>query len=235
MISVCMATYNGERYLKEQVDSILKQLDKEDELIISDDGSTDKTLQILDAYGDRRIKILHNQEHGVNGNFENALRHAVGDYIFLSDQDDIWLPGKVKACVEVLQSADCVVHDCIVVNAGLKEIEPSFFATRSSGPGFWKNLYKNGYLGCCMAFKRDVLKYALPYPHNLPIFQEGWIASLADIKGVVKFIDFKGILFRRHESNASFTAKKSGFTLTKKISYRGHLLWLIAKRLLKIG
>ena len=89
MISVCMATYNGEKYLREQVGSILTQLGENDELVVSDDGSTDSTIDILKSYNDPRIKIFINTgRHGVNSNFENALRHADGDYIFLSDQDD---------------------------------------------------------------------------------------------------------------------------------------------------
>ena len=104
MISVGLASYNGERYIREQVDSIIAQLDSIDELVISDDGSTDGTLDILASYNDPRIHVYHNEEnHGVNGNFENALKHSQGDYIFLSDQDDVWLPGKVEACLKALE------------------------------------------------------------------------------------------------------------------------------------
>lgn len=235
MISVCLATYNGEKYLREQVDSILIQLGDNDELIASDDGSTDSTIEILKSYNDKRIKILHNLgKHGVNSNFENALKNAKGNYIFLSDQDDIWLPNKVNKCIEELMKSDCVIHDAIVVDDKLNITSQSFFTDRKSGAGFWKNLYKNTYLGCCMAFRKEVLQYALPYPSNLPIFQEGWIAMLADLNGTVSFIDFKGILFRRHSANTSFTAKKSSLSLIHRISYRINLLWLIIKRQYKI-
>ena len=100
MISVCMACYNGEKFIQEQVDSIICQLGLDDELIISDDGSNDRTLDILFSYEDSRIKILHNRAcHGFVGNFENALSHAKGDYIFLSDQDDIWKKEKVQKVI----------------------------------------------------------------------------------------------------------------------------------------
>ena len=95
MISVCMATYNGAQFIKEQIDSILCQLSTEDELIISDDGSTDETLSIINSYKDNRIKVFqHKAAEGsafikATRNFENAMSHAVGDYIFLSDQDDM--------------------------------------------------------------------------------------------------------------------------------------------------
>lgn len=231
MISVCLASYNGERFLREQIDSILVQLTEDDELVVSDDGSTDSTLEILKSFNDPRIKILHNRgNHGVNGNFENAIMNAKGDYIFLSDQDDVWLPGKVGQCLNALTKYDCVIHDAIVTNGDLTVISESFFSERKSGGGFWKNLYKNTYVGCCMAFRRDMLKYVLPYPKDLPIFQEGWVAMLSEINGKVAFIDFKGILFRRHSSNTSFTARKSSFTLPHQLSYRLRLLKLIAKR-----
>lgn len=234
MISVCMATYNGERFLRPQVESILSQLEIEDELVVSDDGSTDKTVSILESFHDPRIKIHQNTgRHGVNGNFENALRHSKGDYIFLSDQDDIWLEDKVKNCLKALEDSHCIVHDCKVIDSDGNIISESFFKDRNSGAGFWKNVYKNSYLGCCMAFRRCVLDYALPYPEDLPIFQEGWLATLAEVKGKVKFIPEKGILYRRHGSNASFTAEKSEFSLGKKISYRLRLLYLISKHLLK--
>ena len=116
MISVCMATYNGERYLREQVDSILRELGEGDELVISDDGSTDSTLDIIKSFGDVRIKIFHNEgHHGVNGNFENAISKSTGDYIFLSDQDDVWIEGKVKECLEALGDSDLVLHDAMIV------------------------------------------------------------------------------------------------------------------------
>ena len=89
-ISVAMATYNGEKYIKKQIESILINLNKDDELIISDDGSKDKTLDIIKSIKDKRIKIISGPKQGVIKNFENALNNCTGEYIFLSDQDDIW-------------------------------------------------------------------------------------------------------------------------------------------------
>ena len=234
MISVCMATYNGEKYIREQVDSILAQLGSDDELIVSDDGSSDATLSILRSYGDPRIKLSHNTlRHGVNGNFENALRQAQGDYIFLADQDDVWLPGKVRTCVEALRTADLVVHDCIVTDGNLHILHPSFFEIRRSASGFWKNLLCNSYVGACEAFRRSILEYALPLPSKLPVYHDGWLGSLADIKGKVKFIRTPLIYFRRHGSNTSQSARHSTFPLSKQISYRIKLLLLIIQRLIQ--
>ena len=234
MISVCLATYNGEKYLKQQIDSILCQLDENDELIISDDHSTDLTSVIISNYNDSRISFyLNNNRKGVIGNFENALTKVKGDYVFLCDQDDIWLPYKVSNCVESLKTNDLVVTDCSVVDESLSIIEPSFYKIRNSGKGFWKNLYKNTYLGACIAFRKESLKYILPFPKSLPVFHEGWIASLIEIKGNVIFIPECCILYRRHNNNVSMTVTKSNFTIWKQLSYRIHFLFLITFRLLK--
>lgn len=92
-----MATFNGGRYLREQLDSILNQLTLEDELIISDDGSTDETCQIIKEYTqlDNRIKFVEGPRKGVIANFNHAIQQSKGDIIFLADQDDVWLPNKV--------------------------------------------------------------------------------------------------------------------------------------------
>ena len=89
-ISVCIATFNGEKFIQEQIQSILPQLGEDDEIVVSDDGSTDRTMEILELFKDKRIRLLVNEgKHGFIWNFENALRKAKGDVIFLCDQDDI--------------------------------------------------------------------------------------------------------------------------------------------------
>ncbi len=118
LVSVCMATYNGGKYIREQVDSILNQEFKENtdvelEIVVSDDGSTDDTVKILEAYNDARIKIYHhrntkkykylNATRACKCNFENAMGKAKGDYIFLSDQDDVWYPWKMDRQLTMLR------------------------------------------------------------------------------------------------------------------------------------
>ena len=120
MISVCIATYNGAPYITEQLASICAQLSDNDEIIISDDGSTDSTLDVVRAFGDPRIRIVRNQsQRCYTANFENALRHAQGDYIFICDQDDVWLPNKVETIVHYLcdEGYSIVAHDAIVTDA----------------------------------------------------------------------------------------------------------------------
>ena len=98
MISVCVAAFNGEKYIEEQILSVLRNLDSQDEIIISDDGSSDRTRRIVDdlAEKDRRIRIIDGPRKGLIKNFENAIVHSKGDIIFLCDQDDIWMNNKVK-------------------------------------------------------------------------------------------------------------------------------------------
>lgn len=232
MISVCMATYNGEIYLREQVESILPQLGPNDELIISDDGSKDDTIKILKSYKDPRIKIFINKSvHGVNSNFNNALSKASGKYIFLCDQDDVWMPDKIDICIKALQEVDCIVHDAIIVDSDKNIISESFFKERNSGSGFWKNLYKNTCIGCCMAFTDEVLKKSLPIPDTTAFFHDNWIGCIADAKFKLKFITFKEIMFRRHENTNSSTSHKSKYNIFQQFLHRTLQLSHIIKRL----
>ena len=134
IISVAMATYNGEKYIKEQLDSILKQLNNNDEIIISDDGSTDNTINIINSYNDKRIRIIEGPHKSVKQNFANAISNCKGKYIFLSDQDDIWLDYKVDTVLKVFETTNCtcVVHDAQVFDSNTNEvIMDSFFKFRN--------------------------------------------------------------------------------------------------------
>ncbi|MEI6752667.1 MAG: glycosyltransferase family 2 protein [Paludibacter sp.] len=201
MNSICIATYNGEKYIREQLLSILGQITPIDEVIISDDGSTDATLKVIADINDSRIKVYKAGYRNFKKNFENALNHASGEYIFLSDQDDIWLPNKYTRCLELLNSYDLVVTDSIVVNEELKEIIPSFFRYYKSGKGVLKNIFNNTYFGACMAFKRKILVNALPLPLTKEIGHDVWLGLVAEMIGSVYFLEEPYLLYRRH-SNA---------------------------------
>ena len=120
MITVCIATFNGEKYIREQLNSILFQLSLQDEVIVSDDGSTDNTISIIKSFNDNRIKIIDGvHRHSPTLNFEKALKEAKGDYIFLADQDDVWKDDKVKICLKWLQHYDCIISDAEVTDENL--------------------------------------------------------------------------------------------------------------------
>lgn len=230
MITVCMATYNGGKYIREQAVSILGQLSCGDELVVSDDGSSDDTIEILEDLEDPRIRILRNDgRHGIVGNFENALRNARGEYIFLTDQDDLWLPGKVERCMEALGGHDLVVHDATITDGELSPIAGSFFELHGSGKGFWNNLRRNCYMGSCMAFRASVLEYTLPFPPNIAM-HDMWIGLRCERKGSVEFIPEPLILYRRHGGNASATGEKSGFSIWRQLKYRMIMLKNVKKK-----
>ena len=229
MISVCMATYNGEKFLREQIDSILKQLGENDELIISDDGSTDNTLNIINSYDDKRIIFLNCNKQCYTKNFENALSHSKGDYIFLADQDDVWLPGKVDACLKALENFDFIVTDAIVVDESKSVIIESYFKYCNVRKGFIYNLLFTRYIGACMAFKRNVLQSVLPIPDNEKyIAHDYWIACVCEKKYNVKLINTPFLLYRRHSNNTSGGVfGDSKLTFLEKIKKRIYTLYLL--------
>ncbi|MDA6068804.1 glycosyltransferase family 2 protein [Flavobacterium sp. AC] len=235
MVSVCIATYNGGKYIKEQLDSILIQLADSDEVIISDDYSTDDTLSVIKALNDSRIRIFSNSlKKGVNHNFENAIKNANGDLIFLADQDDIWLSNKIEICVKELIEYDLVVSNCKVVDESENIIEKSYFNVVKSGKGFFKNFYKSTYLGCCLAFKKEILKDVLPMPSNLLLFHDWWFGFISELCYKVKFIDTPCMLYRRHTATNSNTMSTSKYSLFQKIEFRFQLLYYGLIRVFKI-
>lgn len=241
-ISVCIATYNGGAYIEEQIASILAAIGEEDEVIISDDNSNDNTLEIVKSFKDSRIRIIINKidNRGHINNFENALKNAIGDIIFLSDQDDVWYPEKVVKMCDALKSYDLVVCDCNIVDANLKMGDHSFFEIKNAGKGFFKNLYKNTFLGCCMAFNRKILINSLPFPKNI-VSHDTWIGLVGEVFGETTFIPDKLHYFRRHGSNFSVNNGKdsmselySPYTFSEKIKMRLGLIKNISFRFFKV-
>ena len=220
-----MATYNGESFLSQQIESILPQLGNHDELIICDDGSSDSTLKIIESFSDPRIRLYRNRFRNHILNFEFALNKAKGDFIFLSDQDDVWFPDKVKTMLSHLKSRDLVCHNSILTDKDLNHPgDRTFFNDDpEKKTGFIKNLWHNQYVGCCLAFNRKILSKALPFPKGL-ITHDTWIGLVSELAGHPKFISEPLIYFRRHGANASSTGEKSRLTVKEMISYRLTLL-----------
>ena len=228
MISVCVATYNGEKFIREQIYSILCQLSSDDEIIVSDDGSTDGTIVIINCIGDKRIRIIEGpRKHSPTFNFENALKEAKGDYIFLADQDDVWKTNKVEVCMKWLQKYDCVVSDAEVTDSNLNPLYPSLYAIMQVRQGhIYNTVWKNGYTGCCMAFRRNILEASLPFPKDIPM-HDIWIGNVAAYKYNVKFIPDKLILFRRHKETISCNGKGSKYSIWQQMKFR----WSIIKNI----
>lgn len=231
-ISVCMGTFNGERFIEPQLESILAQLGPQDEVVVSDDGSTDDTLEMIRRFGDARVRIFEAPRRGVTRNFENALARSVGRYIFLSDQDDVWLEGKLTATCEALETHSLVVSDCKVTDAEGGPLHESYFALIGSGPGILRNFLRNSYLGCCMAFRRELLELALPIPPA--VAHDYWIGMLDELTGQPFFLRRALLLYRRHGATASFAAGESQRPLATRVGSRIALAWHLMHRMTKI-
>lgn len=222
MISVCIASYNGADYILDQLKSILPQLEANDEIIVSDDHSTDGTPDLVKSLNDSRIRLVEGPCKGSPiPNFEYALSLAQGDYIFLSDQDDCWMPNKVTTSIEALKKGyDLIITDCQVTDKNLNVYAPSFYALNKTRKGKFYNLYiKNGYLGGCMAFTKRLRDAALPFPPNIPM-QDIWIGNVAAFYYKTLFINKPYSYFRRTGNNVSTSAAKSKNSLLTKIAIR---------------
>ncbi len=207
-ISVALAAYKGEKFIAEQLASILAELPQNAEVIVSDDCPGGKTEEAVKGFNDGRIKYIAGPGKGVTANFENALNACSGDYIFLADQDDVWLPGKVSTVMQELKNgASLVLHDASVTDSALNIQQESFFAVHGSKSGLAANLLRNSFVGCCMAFDRELLGTVLPFPQKLPM-HDWWIAlaALKKHKKVV-LINTPLIYWRRHEGTV--TGKKN--------------------------
>lgn len=204
VISICLATYNGSRYVEAHLRSILEQLSPEDEVLVADDGSTDNTIAIINAIGDPRIRwVAQGGRLGVVKNFERSISAARGEYIFLSDQDDLWLPGKVDAVLEAFSlnpGATLVASDARVIDESGSVVADSFFEQRGHfSAGVLHNLIKNKCLGCTLAFRRSMLEHFLPIPRDVPM-HDMWFGMINDIYGKTHYIDRPLIAYRRHGS-----------------------------------
>lgn len=206
MISVCMATYNGASFIEEQLYSILRNLSANDEVIISDDGSSDETRTLIEHImeKDSRIRLLNGPKKGIIANFENAIVQAKGEIIFLSDQDDVWCDNKVSKVLDCFadERTKVVVHDAYVVNEYMEVLLPSYFGFRKSGSGFIKNIIRNSFVGCCMAFRKDLFSVVIPIPKNIEMHDQ-WIGICGEMNGQVVFLKDRLLYYRRHGDNSS--------------------------------
>ncbi len=231
MISVCIAAHNGEKYIGTQLASILSQLGPDDEVVISDDGSSDGKLSVIAGLRDERIKVYqytqpertkHAHEY-VCRNFENALVHSKGDFIFLSDQDDIWKPEKVEVCMKALENNDLILHEFEHIDLQGNVIREKHYAGRFRPRNYF--LRRGMHYGCAMAFRRCVLDYALPFPGHL-LLHDYWIGILSESLGRFAFIEEPLIQYRIHEQNTSTTNN----TFLYKVCYRARTtLWVLAR------
>ena len=225
-IDILLATWNGQRYLAEQIDSILTQTFTDWRLLIRDDGSTDGTPDIIKRYVSEnpdRIAVIENSERGLGarGNFARLMEHSTADYVMFSDQDDVWLPHKAERLMKTMEALEgrhdrdtpILVHsDLKVVGPDLREVHPSFIAHQKLNPGFGRSLNRmlvqNVVTGCASMCNGRLLKMSLPVPEQA-FMHDWWLALVAAALGRIEFIAEPMVLYRQHDSN-TMGAKTSG-------------------------
>ncbi len=240
-ISVCMACYNGELYIREQIDSILSQLSEKDELIVIDDGSADRTGKIVQEIKDARINYVRNASNmGVNRSFEKAIRMAGNDYIFMADQDDLWTDGRLERMLEEMRKGSLLVSgNSIAIDGAGQETDYDLGRLSKADSGrYGKNILgiftgKAFYYGCAMAFHKNLKKIILPFPEFIES-HDLWIAMAANLAKSNVHLEEVVLKRRIHGKNASVLQRK----LTEKLYSR----WIFVKsyvvlfrRLIKSG
>lgn len=210
MISVAIATYNGAKYLREQLDSLYSQTLVPDEIVVSDDGSSDGTLDILEEYAHHKglLYFKNTEYHGVNGNFYNAFLHSSGDYICICDQDDIWLPSKIETLYKTMKTiprnqygivssrtydvdyaGNIIGKDSVFPNS--RGYIPTFLSTGTSQ-------------GCTIMMNRAMCNYILAHkdcPEVSDLIYDAFISFSAAMIGQKENLGDKLMLYRHHSSN----------------------------------
>jgi glycosyltransferase involved in cell wall biosynthesis len=203
-VSVCMATYNGERFLHEQLSSILSQLSDNDELVIVDDASQDSTTTVISSFADRRVRLLREKcNRGVLKTFESALREARGEIIFLADQDDVWRADKIAKVSELFSvrpDLSLVLSDYSIIDAEGNIILESQFGSNGFHGSVFRTIVRNQYQGCIMAFRRSILADCLPFPEDIPM-HDMWIGVINQLTGRAALIADPLVFYRRHDRN----------------------------------
>jgi glycosyltransferase involved in cell wall biosynthesis len=225
-ISVCMATHNGEQFVGLQLRSILDQLEQGDEIVVVDDASRDGTIAEIARLQDSRILLTENKTNsGVLRAFESALVRANGDIIFLSDQDDIWLPDKVKVVMNAFyQDPDLmlIASDAALIDDLGNRIGDSYYATRGRfHADLWRNLIVCRFLGCTMAFRSDLARLSLPFPRATQVHHDIWLGCVnAIMGGKILYLKEPLVEYRRHSTN--FTGRVK-FSWSRRIQMRAQL------------
>jgi len=204
LVSIAVCTYNGEKFLKEQLDSIVNQTYPNLEIIVVDDQSSDQTLAILKSYAEEHanIKVYQNETNlGYIKNFEKAIGLCKGEFIALSDQDDIWdlnkielLVGEIGRSVLIYHDSSFIASDGSSLNKNLSDVINMY-----EGNSFKPFLLSNSVSGHACLFRRDLVNYCLPFP--LGVFHDRWIGFTAGNLGSIKYIDKTLVKYRQHEKS----------------------------------
>ena len=245
-IAILMATYNGERYLREQIDSILSQSSKQWHLYIHDDGSTDGTLEILNNYAEKHSEWVTVMDYPSQGgalqNFMSLLEKVEADYYMFSDQDDVWHPTKVELSYQAMKVQEAqypdkpiIVHsDVRVVDGDLKLLHPSYRQYGHIYPEAvkdFKSCVINITLGCAMLFNRKSREVSLDRPWKHALMHDGWVTTRTFAEeGIVYAMPEALLEYRNHGDNTVGATDGSRFTLGYRLSHFGQMLRLNMKQ-----
>ncbi len=229
-----MATYNGEKYIKEQINSILNQKYHNWNLIIRDDGSTDKTVHIINdfiaKYPDRITFVKDKKRNlGSSRNFSELLTHSQSEYIMFCDQDDVWLPERIELSMNEILKLEkkfgnkkplLVFNDLYVVDERLNIQSDSFWKFKKRDPrntALNRLILQNVITGCAMIINRSLLRLSLPIDENA-MMHDWWIAIVASAFGEISFIDMPLVYYRQHGSNVIGANTKSISKFIRKVT-----------------
>lgn len=232
MTAIILATYNGEAYLDEQLDSIFQQSSPPSKILVRDDGSLDRTVAILKRWQAKYPQMLHLLESdrnlGIIGNFSSLLSHVQAKRVALADQDDVWEKNKLETLEAALESQEALypnrphlVHsDAYVVDRNLNTLSPSFM--RYSGfnplkPILGRLLTQNHVTGCTTLINAPLIQKALPLPQESPM-HDHWLALVAAAFGTIRYVDQPLIRYRQHGRNDTGAVRYSLFSLIQRMN-----------------
>lgn len=233
-IDILMATYNGEKYLVEQIESILNQTYSDFNLLIYDDNSTDSTIKILKEYErkDERIKVFFNEKNvGSNKNFRNLLKKVTNNFFMFCDQDDVWHNDKIEKSLKKIieEKADLVFTDLEIVDENLQLVNKSFNKKKKYYrkimlySDFRRVFLYNVVTGCTILCKSKYIKDFLKFSYNKNILHDHILALLVSLKGKVTYLNESTIKYRQH-SNNQVGSKRYVEKFTKFNEIRNHLI-----------
>jgi glycosyltransferase involved in cell wall biosynthesis len=232
-ISVCMATRNGAKFIREQVVSVIQQLGRDDELVVVDDASEDQTRDVITGLRDDRLVLIeHRACQGIVSTFERAIRSATGDILFLCDQDDVWSLNKVSRVMRVFHEhpeVSLVATNLAMIDESGARLDPKSINRRRFDSRFLPNLFSNRFQGSAMAFRSSLIQKILPFPQGCHVLHDAWIGLRNTVTGgQAYYLNEELFLYRRHSQNASHR-----LNIVQKFLKRTRLLAALARRQLR--
>lgn len=237
LISIAMCSYNGERFIKEQIDSIIAQTYKNFELIIVDDGSKDNTINIIKEYQlkDHRIKLFQNDNNlGFVKNFEKAISLCSGDFIALADQDDVWKKNKLEVFLKNINENMLIYSDAILIDQHSKETGKQLIRPDGNlvdGKCNKAFIFYNCVSGNTLMFRKDLVKDIIPIPKEIT-FHDIWIAFLASTKGTITFTNEPMTYYRRYSEQITRNVTKDYKSITDRLNKKENSYLLHAQNLI---